>query len=61
MLENVETNLNPLEATRLAVQMWLWGGGPAETYPGSPRYIDGVSYWVPDRGSGRQVVEETVG
>ena len=25
------------------------GGVEAEIYPGAPQYIDGISYWVPDR------------
>jgi len=25
------------------------GGVEAEIYPGAPQYIDGSSYWVPDR------------
>ncbi len=60
--DNVETNMNPFEATRFAAQRWLWsGGGPAETYPGVPQYIGGISYWVPDREAGEQVVGETIG
>jgi LCP family protein required for cell wall assembly len=57
---NSETNMNPLEAVRFALQMRLWGGIEAETYPGTPLYIGGISYWVPDRGSGERVVEETI-
>jgi LCP family protein required for cell wall assembly len=58
---NVEINMNPLEATRFALRMWLSGGVEAEIYPGAPQYIGGISYWVPDREAGRQVVRETVG
>ena len=62
VLNNTETNMNLLEATRFALQTWLWGrGGPAELYPGAPQYIDGVSYWVPDKDAGRRVVEGTIG
>lgn len=60
VLDNVETNMNPVGAFRFAIQMLLWGEKRAEIYPGTPQYIDGISYWVPDRASGRQVVEETV-
>lgn len=62
VLDNTETNMNPFEAARFAVQRWLWGGsGPVETYPGTPQYIDGISYWVPDREAGERVVGETIG
>lgn len=56
---NVDTNMNPVESARFAVQMWLWGGG-VEIYPGVPQYIDGVAYWVPDTEAGPQVVEGTI-
>jgi LCP family protein required for cell wall assembly len=62
VLNNTETNTNPLEAIRFALQTWLWSEGePAELYPGSPQYIDGISYWVPDKDAGQQVVEATIG
>lgn len=57
---NIETNMNPLRAARFAVQMRLAGSVEAEIYPGTPQYIDGVSYWVPDREAGRRVVDRTV-
>ena len=57
---NIETNMNPLQAARFAVQMRLAGGVEAEIYPGAPQYIDGISYWVPDREAGAQVVEQTI-
>lgn len=58
---NVETNMNPLQATRFGVQYALWGRGDAvELYPGAPQYIGGVSYWVPDQEAGQQVVQETI-
>lgn len=58
---NVETDLNPLQAARLAVRFALLGGGePAEIYPGTPQYIDGISYWVPDTGAGALAVERTI-
>jgi polyisoprenyl-teichoic acid--peptidoglycan teichoic acid transferase len=57
---NIETNMNPLEAARFALRMRLSGGVEAEIYPGTPQYIGGISYWVPDREAGQQVVEETI-
>src|SRR5215216_3477778 len=62
---NVETNMNPFEAARLAVRLALRlvlsDGSNAEIYPGTPQYINGISYWVPDPVAGRRVVEATVG
>lgn len=58
---NVETNMNPVEAAVFALRMGLSGLGEAQLYPGSPRYIDGISYWVPDRDAGERVVEQTIG
>ena len=58
---NVETNMNPFEAAQLAVRLALSGGSNAEIYPGTPQYINGISYWVPDPVAGRRVVEATVG
>lgn len=60
ILANVETNMNPVEATRFAIQLRISGGGTTATYPGSPQYIDGISYWIPDTAAGQQVVEETL-
>ena len=57
---NIETNMNPLQAARFAIQMRLAGGVEAEVYPGTPQYISGISYWVPDRQAGAQVVEQTI-
>ncbi len=57
---NTETNMNLLEAARFAYQMRFSGDVQAEIYPGAPRYIGGISYWVPDREVGQQVVEETI-
>jgi LCP family protein required for cell wall assembly len=58
---NVETDLNPLQAARLAIRFALFGGGePAEIYPGTPQYINGVSYWVPDTEAGAQAVRRTI-
>ena len=58
---NIETNMNPVEAALFAVRMRLAGGdAPVEIYPGVPRYIDGISYWVPIKASGERVVEQTI-
>ena len=57
---NIETNMNPLQAARFAIQMRLAGSVEAEVYPGTPQYLGGISYWVPDREAGRQVVDRTV-
>ena len=57
---NVETNMSPFEAARFAVRFGLSGGTNAEIYPGTPQYINGVSYWVPDPTAGRRVVAATV-
>jgi anionic cell wall polymer biosynthesis LytR-Cps2A-Psr (LCP) family protein len=57
---NVETNMNPFEAARFAARFGLSGGTNAEIYPGTPQYINGISYWVPDPVAGERVVETTV-
>ncbi len=57
---NIETNMNPVEATLFAVRMRLGGNVETELYPGVPRYIDGISYWVPVKSSGERVVEQTI-
>jgi LCP family protein required for cell wall assembly len=57
---NVETDLNPLESLRLAARFALLGGGNAEVYPGTPQYIDGISYWAPDTAAGEGAVSATV-
>jgi polyisoprenyl-teichoic acid--peptidoglycan teichoic acid transferase len=57
---NIDTNMNPLEATRFAIRMRLTGSTEAEIYPGTPQYIGGISYWVPDLKAGKQVIEETI-
>ena len=48
--------MNPLEAARFAVRTRLSGIGEAELYPGTPQYIEGISYWVPDKEAGDEVV-----
>jgi LCP family protein required for cell wall assembly len=57
---NIDTNMNPLEAARFAVRTSLSGIGDAELYPGTPQYIGGISYWVPDKETGKRVVSETI-
>lgn len=57
---NVDTNMNPLQMARFGVQMVLAGDMNVETYPGTPQYIDGISYWVPDTEAGQQTVDETI-
>jgi polyisoprenyl-teichoic acid--peptidoglycan teichoic acid transferase len=57
---NIDTSMNPLQAARFAIQMRLAGDVEAEIYPGTPQYIDGISYWVPDREAGQRVVDQTV-
>jgi LCP family protein required for cell wall assembly len=57
---NIDTNMNPLEAARFAVRTRLSGIGGAELYPGTPQYIGGISYWVPDKEAGDKIVAETI-
>jgi len=57
---NIETNMNPLEAVRFAIRTRLSGIEEAELYPGAPQYIGGISYWVPDKQAGEQVVSRTI-
>lgn len=57
---NIDTNMNPLEAARFAVRTRLSGIEEAELYPGAPQYIEGISYWVPDKQAGDEVVARTV-
>lgn len=61
VLRNIETNMNPLEAARFLVQLRLAGERPTAIYPGTPQYINGISYWVPDTASGEQATRETIG
>jgi hypothetical protein len=53
--------MNPLEAARFLVQLKLAGERQTATYPGTPQYINGISYWVPDKASGEQVMRDTIG
>jgi LCP family protein required for cell wall assembly len=57
---NIDTNMNPVQALRFAVRVGILGIGEAELYPGTPQYIDGISYWVPDEAAGEEVVARTV-
>ncbi len=57
---NIDTNMNPLEAARFAVRTRLSGIGDAELYPGTPQYIGGISYWVPDKEAGDRVLSVTI-
>jgi LCP family protein required for cell wall assembly len=57
---NIDTNMNPLEAARFAIRTRLSGIEDAELYPGTPQYIGGISYWVPQREAGDRVVSRTI-
>ena len=57
---NIDTSMIRLQAARFAIQMRLASDVEAEIYPGAPKYIDGIAYWVPDRVAGQRVVDQTV-
>ena len=57
---NIDTNMNPLQAARFGIRTRLSGIEEAELYPGAPQYIEGISYWVPDKQAGDEVVAQTV-
>ena len=57
---NIDTNMNPLEAARVAVRTRLSGIEETELYPGTPQYIGGISYWVPDKNAGDRIVAQTI-
>jgi polyisoprenyl-teichoic acid--peptidoglycan teichoic acid transferase len=58
---NIETDMNPIQALRFAAQTALLGlDGGAEIYPGTPQYIGGISYWVPDTEAGAGAVDATI-
>lgn len=57
---NIDTNMNPAGAVWFALKMRLSGMGDAELYPGTPQYIGGISYWVPDKQAGDQAVKRTI-
>ncbi len=57
---NIDTNMNPVQAAFFALRMGLSGISSVEIYPGTPQYIDGISYWVPDEDAGEQALAETI-
>jgi len=57
---NIETDMSPLEAGLFAARVRLMGNVEAEMYPGEPQYINGISYWVPYREAGKEVVGRTI-
>ena len=57
---NIDTNMNFLQAARFAIRTRLSGIEGAELYPGTPQYIDGISYWVPDKEAGDRIVSEMI-
>jgi LCP family protein required for cell wall assembly len=57
---NIDTNMNILQTARFAIRTRLSGIEGAELYPGTPQYIDGISYWVPDKEAGDRIVSETI-
>ena len=61
---NTRTNMNPLEAAlavaRFAIGTILFGGMKAETFPGTPQYVEGVAYWVPDNKAAAPLIDETI-
>ena len=63
--DNTETNMSTLEVTRFAIRTWvlsglLGGSAEVEIYPGTPQYIEGVAYWVPDEETAASLIEETI-
>ena len=62
--KNTETSMNPLEValtvSRFAVKSWLFGSLGAETYPGTPQYIEGIAYWMPDNEAAAPLIEESI-
>lgn len=57
---NIDTNMNPLQAARFAIRIRLSGIEGARLYPGTPQYIEGISYWVPDKKAGDKIVSQTI-
>ncbi|MGI8538631.1 MAG: LCP family protein [Rubrobacteraceae bacterium] len=57
---NIDTNMNPVQATFFAARMGLSGISSVEMYPGTPQYIGGISYWVPDEEAGERAMAETI-
>ena len=62
---NTETNMNVIEVARHVIRTGvttslLGRSVEAEIYPGSPQYIEGVAYWVPNEESAAPMIEETI-
>ncbi len=57
---NIDTNMNPVQAAFFAARMGLSGISSVEIYPGTPEYIDGISYWVPDEEAGERALADTI-
>lgn len=57
---NIDTNMNPVQAAFFAARMGISGITSVEIYPGTPEYIDGISYWVPDEEAGERALAETI-
>ena len=60
VLKNTDTNMNTLEVARFMMWMEISGKSEVKTYPGVGKYIDGVSYWIPDKKAGDKMIEETM-
>ncbi len=63
--DNTETNMNFFEVARYVIRTGvltglLGGSAELETYPGTPQYIGGIAYWVPERDSAAPLIEETI-
>lgn len=63
--DNTKTNMNIFEVSRFAIRTGvltglLGGSAEVETYPGTPQYIGGIAYWVPERDSAAPLIEETI-
>ncbi|MGB3633016.1 MAG: LCP family protein [Rubrobacteraceae bacterium] len=62
---NTETNMNVFEVARYVIRTGVFSGLlgrslEADTYPGTPQYIEGVAYWVPDEESASPLIEQTI-
>ena len=62
---NTETNMNVFEVARYVIRTGAITGllgrsAVVDTYPGSPQYIGGVAYWVPNKESAAPMIEETI-
>jgi LCP family protein required for cell wall assembly len=63
--DNTKTNMNFFEVARYVIRTGvltglLGGSAEVETYPGTPQYIGGIAYWVPERDSAAPLIEETI-